>query len=1059
MFKLTTIPSWEGKNIGSAGTLKSSTDTEKVLKLSADNAYTDNITFYSALAEPVTATVNLANMTMTFPASVGVVASGSPVGPTVPTVPDDVMFVISSSENMYPWTGASNAVRSQYPYLTKQDDGTYSGTLTLYGNVRILAQTAPKGEAPTWLAPKAEGTRSLHFNDGIAYSTTISSSDETTGWWHLGGSDYTITVDPSKDYLVKVVDDNSTWGGGVYGNEIYLIGLPQGWNVSDGSMPLKLTENGGYYGSFNVEAGESLFRFYTELGDWGSDGRLPSIGATPYDMENEGFILDDTGSLTTPYSLGKGNWSIDNWPGGMMYVYLNPADRKVRFSTNPIAEAGDFVTALEPKPVKEGLFYSVEPHIWEKANKNPDGTFCFSHRYAYGNVPLYLRTRDLPLAEDEPYKAGSFTLIPSLATADFPYGAVQTVPVVDFSDYSTQADNALEIATDMFDLLYDPKDNMLTLWDVASGIYFPDFKDYRRLSLATAEQFEGRRVPRTIGGIIELPAGTFNIAIFDPIYGTQNPNFEIPDDAEPTVLDFSKGMQCNDDLADDPNSTTWSKRPLKGTNFPGGKLFINNTLAMPLNAITEVKALCLTKDGWVEQAVLSPVQPESLVFKGTVKIPAPDGMAPSLNFQLASGTRKAAYYGTNGRELRDEQTFLTLGSPSYTRLLHYSSRNINEGQEKLVFADGKASSSVQFNSNSFALPTLTGEATVEVTLDLNEMKVDMTLLDGETGNMYETVSDPTSALNGATAYPNQGVEKSATMCVSDLPGKEEGHTFNLVRPDGATLVPETGADAHIEFGDNGVWNGKFTTRLASAAKPRATSLRMASGDAKWHFSLPEGTNTNLTVQIDEKTGTLILHSSAHMDGFFITEGDNRPFFDTANIPELCQNMLRPTGQGVYTGFVTLTDDKTQTTVCLASDLLGHGLNSTSWTGNVADLTSEDFVTYAWAESAGVKMYAEGFKLKGNPGKVYIKYDSDTHRLTFSSESGAVEAIGTDAEADKLTVTTEEGGLRVWAPAATVLEIHNLSGALVRKVNVSAGVTHIELPAGFYIAAGSKLLVK
>lgn len=61
------------------------------------------------------------------------------------------------------------------------------------------------------------------------------------------------------------------------GRTIYFIGSPQKWDINNGS--LKIEETGVstdlYMGAVNVPAGEQLFRFYTELGDWNTG----SIGA------------------------------------------------------------------------------------------------------------------------------------------------------------------------------------------------------------------------------------------------------------------------------------------------------------------------------------------------------------------------------------------------------------------------------------------------------------------------------------------------------------------------------------------------------------------------------------------------------------------------------------------------------------------------------------------------------------------------------------------------------------------------------------------------------------
>ena len=122
---------------------------------------------------------------------------------------------------------------------------------------------------------------------------------------------------------------------------IYLIGSPQGWNIGDGSMMLfEADDEIGtkvYRGSFNIAADASLgFRFYTELGDWGSDGSLPSIGAAANDGDNKDVTFGADGTVSTGVVYGKGNFQFPNWPGGMMYIVVDLNSMQVTFSDHEL---------------------------------------------------------------------------------------------------------------------------------------------------------------------------------------------------------------------------------------------------------------------------------------------------------------------------------------------------------------------------------------------------------------------------------------------------------------------------------------------------------------------------------------------------------------------------------------------------------------------------------------------------------------------------------------------------------------------------------------------------
>lgn len=122
---------------------------------------------------------------------------------------------------------------------------------------------------------------------------------------------------------------------------IYLVGAPSAWSVEDPNAEqiyanFKLydyDDNGIYMGVFNVPAGSALFRFYTELGKWGDDGALPSIGAAPADGNTDITMTD--GVYSGPCVHGKGNWQIPDWAGGKMKMTVNTVANTVVFEAVP----------------------------------------------------------------------------------------------------------------------------------------------------------------------------------------------------------------------------------------------------------------------------------------------------------------------------------------------------------------------------------------------------------------------------------------------------------------------------------------------------------------------------------------------------------------------------------------------------------------------------------------------------------------------------------------------------------------------------------------------------
>ena len=116
--------------------------------------------------------------------------------------------------------------------------------------------------------------------------------------------------------------------------EIYLIGDPQGWDINDGSWPLKEADNSIgsniYYGTFYGAAGNfGPFRFYTELGDWEANSIGSQVDDNPITFDYDTDFED--GVYNGKAVKGKGSWTISNWPGGNMRMTVNTKTMEVVF--------------------------------------------------------------------------------------------------------------------------------------------------------------------------------------------------------------------------------------------------------------------------------------------------------------------------------------------------------------------------------------------------------------------------------------------------------------------------------------------------------------------------------------------------------------------------------------------------------------------------------------------------------------------------------------------------------------------------------------------------------
>lgn len=118
---------------------------------------------------------------------------------------------------------------------------------------------------------------------------------------------------------------------------LYVIGQVSGWDINNGAIFIEEPANGVggkvFVGNVNFSADDAAggFRFYTQLGAWGDNGQLPSIGSNADDGNNAEVMVDEAGTYKGACVAGKGNWNITNWPGGEMKITVDLNTMKVIF--------------------------------------------------------------------------------------------------------------------------------------------------------------------------------------------------------------------------------------------------------------------------------------------------------------------------------------------------------------------------------------------------------------------------------------------------------------------------------------------------------------------------------------------------------------------------------------------------------------------------------------------------------------------------------------------------------------------------------------------------------
>lgn len=113
---------------------------------------------------------------------------------------------------------------------------------------------------------------------------------------------------------------------------LFVVGGCNGWNIDISTMVLAEVAPQRYTGTFDIAAGQASFRFYTELGNWGDNGSLPSIGAKANDGDNLTISLAEDATYEGQCVFGKGNWEDPTWAGGTIKMDVDLNSMTVAFT-------------------------------------------------------------------------------------------------------------------------------------------------------------------------------------------------------------------------------------------------------------------------------------------------------------------------------------------------------------------------------------------------------------------------------------------------------------------------------------------------------------------------------------------------------------------------------------------------------------------------------------------------------------------------------------------------------------------------------------------------------
>lgn len=89
-------------------------------------------------------------------------------------------------------------------------------------------------------------------------------------------------------------------------------------------------ESGIFVGTFHIDAGAFSLRFYKTLTGWGDNGTDNGIAANSNDGDNKTIVLKSN-VYTGEFVGGKGNWIINDFPGGDVQFTIDTNSNTVTF--------------------------------------------------------------------------------------------------------------------------------------------------------------------------------------------------------------------------------------------------------------------------------------------------------------------------------------------------------------------------------------------------------------------------------------------------------------------------------------------------------------------------------------------------------------------------------------------------------------------------------------------------------------------------------------------------------------------------------------------------------
>ena len=949
---------------------------------------------------------------------------------TGPAAAGDVVYVIPRDAKFIPDATSTAAELETLTTLKPDGKGAYTGQYscsTLGNDVYFITKLGATAAQNTILTPP-DGDRLLNVSSHYAYSRAKSGKQDNPAYfvWPKNNTDnVSITVNLSKpsDPFVKFSDFPPE------GDFIYIIGTMTDWNAPSEAnkelyknFRLFATDKGGYYGHFTVDPTNAIFRFMTELGGWTD---TYSIGSDPQDFYEAETPLTNGRYEGGLYKYGLGNWKVSGMTGTELYCYVNIDSYKVIFSESPIPEAGN---------VYEGAYeiYSDGPYITDDSR----GFRYVDYVTINDDKGVYLHNRQLPITEAEPEWKGSYQLRPSRGAAVVDEYGVAEVPYT-YQNYVTTDSEPIKIMSKSgkdlrhtYQVFVDPSNNKLYFEYLGYTTYLTGkLADNLDLDVRNRTKFS-KYSYHGMGGMVYIPAGKFDFTPYNNLLGRANN----PGEEE---IFFTDGVSQR---SQSENYGFVDKHVLCRDWQGGYVLALFNRYITP----SAFKGLSVysAENGELVFKNLNPTDNSGMRYSGRFKVDS--SVSRYFYFRLA--------YGNEGEYIPvTSRTFVTgyvniSSNPNTTDYAFDGEWIINT--DKSDFA-----ANIGYNGNSFSLPTLLGEVEIEVEVDLERGTMKGRIIGGKFGNSYEIVSDNGTGLDGAKGDLSSQREGYTTISVISETFDED-MSFNIACSNGKVLVPTDKSTLYFD------WYGvaKVPFKVVSAAN--ADVRKAAAAMNKWNLNIPSGRSGEAYFMIDEKTNMLTVFVEAYNHTYIINQMDDKYQLrlTTENIEDIDKDVMVESSPGIYKG-VFWTMPNVQSVSFRTGIYYGRSISGGWQYGEdsyTIDITEEDgtdtvlgFLLYMQMRSYHIRNIV--------PGQYKVTFDANENIVTLRHDSSEVKNIV--SENDGLKVMAVTGGIRIDAATAATVPVYSLQGILMRTVDVVPGINFAELPAGIYICAGHKLMVR